>query len=105
MKNRSELSPSNLLAQLEAMAELDLDSSDELKDLAAQEARAVQDEMTRMWRVRRRPSPGRSRFMRQVGTPVVLFFVLCLSLQGVTCDRAGCGTVRQGNAVVCFTPA
>jgi PKD repeat protein len=105
MKNRSELSPSNLLAQLEATADLDLEASDELRELASQTARTVHNEMNRMWRARRRPSPGRSKFMRRVGVPLTLFFSLCLSLRGVTCDRAGCGTIRQGNAIVCFTPA
>ncbi|HEY0556945.1 MAG TPA: hypothetical protein VGG20_21990, partial [Thermoanaerobaculia bacterium] len=86
MKNRSAFSPSNLLAQLEAMAELDAEVSEDLRQQAAQEARVVAEEMNRIWRVRRRPSPGRSKFMRRVAIPVALYFVFCLSLQGGTCD-------------------
>jgi hypothetical protein len=81
MKNRSAFSPSNLLAQLEAMAELDAEVGEDLRQQAAQEARVVADEMNRLWRVRRRPSPGRGKFMRRAAMPVALFSVLCLSLQ------------------------
>ena len=105
MKNRSELSHPIYWPSSRLQADLDVEASDELRELASQTARTVHNEMNRMWRARRRPSPGRSKFMRRVGVPLTLFFCLCLSLQGVTCDRAGCGTIRQGNAIVCFTPA
>src|SRR4051794_38564792 len=86
MKNRSEYSPSNLLAQLEAKVVLDPEASDDERELASQKARAVEKALNRAWRARRRPSPGRSKFMRRVGLPVILFFFTCLSLKGVTCD-------------------
>jgi hypothetical protein len=41
MKNRSAFSASNLLAQLEAMAELDAEVSEDLRQQAVQEARVV----------------------------------------------------------------
>jgi hypothetical protein len=105
MRDRSELSPTNLLAQLEATALLDPEATDADREQALERAHEVQRELTRGWRARRRPSPGRSKSLRQVGLFVINFFVLCLSLQGAICDRAGCGTGQQANGVVCFTPA
>ncbi len=43
--------------------------------------------------------------MRRAGLPLILFFSISFSLWAATCDRAGCGTTREGNAIVCFTPA
>ena len=37
--------------------------------------------------------------------PAVFFLARPLTAQAPTCDRAGCGVIRQGTRVVCFTPA
>lgn len=34
-----------------------------------------------------------------------IFFLTRPVMAATVCDRAGCGTIRQGNTVVCFTPA
>jgi PKD repeat protein len=35
----------------------------------------------------------------------VLFLTLPVAAQQQVCDRAGCGTIRNGAAIICFTPA
>ena len=102
---RPVLSAANLLAFLEGTSLGLVDVGEEVRLQAPQIVEKVTKTESRKWRAHRRPSPGRSRCMRGVGIAVVLFFALSLSLQGVTCDRAGCGPIRQGNSVVCFTPA
>src|SRR4051812_2543545 len=106
----------NLLASLEAISLGVIDGTEEERRRASRVAATVTQNEARRWRVhrrprprpgsaRRRPKPGRSKVWRRAGLSMILLFSISVSLQAVTCDRAGCGTVRQGNAIVCFTPA
>jgi hypothetical protein len=106
----------NLLAFLEAISLGLIDGTEEERRRASRVAATVTQNEARKWRIHRRPrpgprstrrraSPGWSRVMRRAGISMILLLSISLSLPAVTCDRAGCGTARQGNAIVCFTPA
>jgi hypothetical protein len=49
--------------------------------------------------------PSLTESLRQVGLCIIAFFVLCLSLRGAACDRAGCGAGQSASGALCFTPA
>jgi hypothetical protein len=89
----------NLLAFLEAISLGVIDGTEEEARRASQAATMVTQNEARRWRVYRRPSrqpnPGRSKIMRRAGLSLTLLLSISLSLRAVTCDRAGCGTVRH----------
>jgi PKD repeat protein len=45
------------------------------------------------------------RMLALLVLPAVFFLTRPVMAVTTVCDRAGCGTIRQGNTVVCFTPA
>ena len=57
-----------------------------------------------------RPSGPRThlsvhRMLALLVLPAIFFLTRPVMAVPVVCDRAGCGTIRQGQTVVCFTPA
>src|SRR4051812_34095152 len=56
------------------------------------------------------PSPSGPRVHPSLGRllavlAVALLFLTLPAAAQTVCDRAGCGTIRNGAAIVCFTPA
>src|SRR4051794_33734089 len=91
----------NLLAFLEAISLGLIDGTEEERRRASQAAVKVTQTEARNWLIhrrprprpdstRRRPNPGKSKVMRRAGLSMILFLSISLSLQAVTCDRAGC---------------